>query len=199
MALDLMVDDPSVQMAVSLQITGIEFWYDYLEDLRSSNDIDQATSDSWFDLYDGYQLIWNFSGPQVTVSNDAIDAACIHGSEYAGGGFCCGIEYTNTTPSLWAIWFSDDDFDNWTDSVGFASAVDDTAQWRIEDGADYASSWTAKRWMPKEQRSELYYQNEYRFTSGDKVDTYSLEFNSVTFYTRKSQQTITLTGAAGLS
>ena len=54
MALDLMVDDPSVQMAVSLQITGIEFWFDYLEDLRSSNDIDQETSDSWFDLYDGY-------------------------------------------------------------------------------------------------------------------------------------------------
>ena len=126
-ALDLMVDDPSVQMAVSLQMTGIEFWFNYLEDLLASSDIDQETYDSWLDLYDGYEMIWSFSNPIVDAADDHIDAACIYGEEYADGGFCSGIKYTSTTPAIWAIWFSVEDMTNWTDSVGFASAVDDNA------------------------------------------------------------------------
>ena len=131
-------------------------------------------------------MAWTFSGPQVAVDNENIDAACIHGAEYAGGGFCSGIKYYGSVPNFWAIWFSDEDMTNWTDTVGFASAVDDIAQWRT-DTSDLTSTWTAKRWLPKEERSALYYQNEYRFTAGDLVNSYSLSFKSVEFYTLKLQ------------
>ena len=77
-------------------------------------------------------MLWNFSGPKVIAADDHIDAACIYGQEYAKGGFCAGIKYSLISPVMWAIWFSDDDFENWTDTVGFASAVDDTEQWRTE-------------------------------------------------------------------
>ena len=140
-------------------------------------------------------MIWTFSDPRVAVGDTHIDAACIHGPEYANGGVCSGIKYAGSTPALWAIWFSDEDMANWSDSVGFASAVDDNAQWRT-DSTNLTSSWTARRWLPQEERSALYYQNEYRFTAGDVVNTYSLSYLAVEFYSLTLQkESLTLLGA----
>ena len=63
MALDLMVDDPSIQMAVSLEMTGIEFWMQNLGFALENEDIDKETYDLWFGFYDGYEMTWSFSGP----------------------------------------------------------------------------------------------------------------------------------------
>ena len=121
-------------------------------------------------------MTWSFSGPIVTPADQHIDAACIYGEEYANGGFCSGIKYSDTTPALWAVWFSGEDVKTWTNATGFANAVDDSANWRTAEDADFTTSWLAQRWLPKDQTSALYYENEYRFTAGDKVAAYSFRF-----------------------
>ena len=78
-------------------------------------------------------MSWTFTTPTITPADNAIDAVCIHGKVYAEGGFCSGINYTGTTPAMWAVWFSDQDVDTFSQSIGLADAVDDKENWRRTD------------------------------------------------------------------
>ena len=141
-------------------------------------------------------MVWTFTNPVVAVAANHIEGVCIQGQEYADGGFCSGIIYKETTPSIWAIWFSDTDMTNFSQSIGFADAVDDIENWRRTDSlTTFDQTWTASRWLPKEARNEAYYNNEFRFTSGDSVETFALTYTSDQLYQLNLQQTLTLTGA----
>ena len=58
-------------------------------------------------------MVWTFYDPHLIAADGNVDAGCIHGVDYADGGFCVGVKYTNTTPKFWAVWFTDDDFNGW--------------------------------------------------------------------------------------
>ena len=135
-------------------------------------------------------MAWTFVNPRVTTGNGHIDAACIYGKneagtiKYSGGGFCCGIKYVgsfSSQPEIWATWFTDAQFEDFTTAVGFKDGVDDTANWRTDD-TNFTVTWTVNRWLPKEQRSKEYYVNEYRFTIGDTITTYTYQYTSDTLY-----------------
>ena len=59
-------------------------------------------------------MVWTFVDPLVTQGDGHIDAACIYGNNYAGGGFCTGIKYVgsslSTVPQIWATWFTDEQY-----------------------------------------------------------------------------------------
>ena len=64
-------------------------------------------------------------------------------------------------------------FEDFTTANGFnVDGVLDTANWRTDD-TNFTVTWTVNRWLPKEQRSKDYYVNEYRFTTGDIITTYT--------------------------
>ena len=171
-----LLEQTDTQMGVNLILSGKEYWKAWLVSQVDAAEIDQETSDSWEEKYDGYEMQWTFSEPYVSVADGHIDAACIMGgdtagtgeygvSDYSDGGFCCGIKYSgdfSAQPELYALWFSKSIYDNWTASTGFSSAVDDTANWRTED-TSFTVSWDVNRWLPKEQRAVEFYTNEYRF------------------------------------
>ena len=120
-----------------------------------------------------------------------IDAVCIRGNSgtvndsanavyYSGGGFCAGIIYVGSLSSQsepWAAWVSDEDFDDFTTSNGFASLVDDTDNWRT-DSTSFSVTWDLNRWLPREERNLDYYSNEYRFVTGDPVEVYSYQYTN---------------------
>jgi len=74
--------------------------------------------------------------------------------DYAGGGFCCGIKYVgsfSSQPEKWAVWFSTEEKDDWTNAFGFSLSNDDTENWRDEeDSPTYSTNWKVYRWLPKE-------------------------------------------------
>jgi len=55
-------------------------------------------------------------------------------------------------------------------------------------------SWTTSRYLPKEERSVDYYENEYRFTAGDVVQVYTYKVDSGSISGDWKQQ-VTLAGA----
>lgn len=97
---------------------------------------------------------------------------------------------------MWAIWFSADDLDNWTTSLGFLTQVDDTANWRTTETA-FSVTWTVNRWMPKQERSVEYYTNEYRFSAGDTVIPYTYSYTTDLQYQKAFQPVVTIAGAMG--
>lgn len=117
-------------------------------------------------------MIWTFAEPQITVADDNIDAACIKGVDaISDGGFCCGIKYVgnfSSQPEIWAVWFSEEDYTEWTNALGFSETTVDTENWRTDD-TSFTVNWTVERWLPKQQRAVNFYQNEYRFTKGESV------------------------------
>ena len=122
-------------------------------------------------------MIVTFIDPTVAYGDGHIDAACIYGNSYAGGGFCTGIKYVSSSvsiqPQIWAVWFTDEQYQNFTNENGFSLGVDDTANWRTED-SNYTISWTVKRWLPREPiAGNIPYVNEYRFSAGDPITSYS--------------------------
>ena len=154
---------PDVQMGVASLIIGDEYWFSYLDNQVEDNEIDQSTRDEWEAKYDGYQMEWEFTNPVVSQGDQNIDAACIHGydatlhedlMDYAGGGFCCGIKYVgsfSSQPEKWAVWFSTEEKDDWTNAFGFSLSHDDTDNWRDEeDSPTYSTNWKVYRWLPKE-------------------------------------------------
>ena len=147
-------------------------------------------------------MAWTFVNPRVTTGNGHIDAACIYGKntagtlKYSGGGFCCGIKYVgsfSSQPEIWATWFTDEQFEDFTNAVGFSAGVSDTDNWRTED-TNFTVTWTVNRWLPKEQRSKEYYVNEYRFTAGDTITTYTYQYTSDTLYTKVQKTDIGSSG-----
>ena len=128
----------------------------------------------WEEEYDGYEMVWTFSEPYISVADGHIDAACIMSGDAAGttdasdksdGGFCCGIMYSgdfSAQPEIYALWFTKAQYDDWTNSIGFSEAKVDTENWRTED-TSYTVNWTVNRWLPKQQRAVEFYVDEYRF------------------------------------
>ena len=131
-------------------------------------------------------MVWTFSNPKVPADNHHIDSVCIWGETYAGGGFCSGIKYAGFTPALWAIWFTDEDMEQWTQAAGLAGSVDDIAQWRTSE-TNFTSSWSVSRWLPKEARNANYYKNEYRFSSGETVKVFSMTYTNENLYQKIDQ------------
>ena len=132
-----LVAEAATQMGVSMKLTGQSDWLTYLEEQLSKNEIDLKTKNTWEEKYDGYEMVWTFANPQVAAAENNIDAVCILGisgtTEYAGGGFCCGIKYVgsfSSQPESWAIWATDKQFKDFSAATGFTSAVDDKANWR---------------------------------------------------------------------
>ena len=197
------ITSSDTQMGVTITLQGKEYWLTYLEDEVADNTIDQETADEWEARYDGYEMVWSFSGPQVVGGDNHIDAACIRGEDsYAGGGFCAGIIYVGSLSSQsekWAAWVTDEEFDDFAVSVGFSSAVDDTENWRT-DATSFTVDWTLSRWLPKEERNLDYYSNEYRFVAGDSVLCYAYTYTNDELYTKvaASDPTITLLDAVSL-
>ena len=69
--------------------------------------------------------------PKIAAGDQNIDAACIYGSGYSGGGFCCGIKYVNefsAQPEKWAVWADDDAFSDFTTASGLTT-YDDKDNW----------------------------------------------------------------------
>ena len=153
-------------------------------------------------------MVWTFSEPAVSIADGNIDAACIMGgatvgstdaSDYSNGGFCCGIMYSgdfSAQPEIYAVWFSKTLYDNWTAALGFSEGVNDTANWRTED-TSYTVNWSVNRWLPKEQRSVEFYQNEYRFAAGDIIKTFAYRYTTDALYEKDEALTnnFTLEGA----
>ena len=80
------------QMGVTITLQGKVYWLEYLEDAVADNDIDEETAREWEARYDGWEMVWTFTNPQVVGGDGHIDAACIRGKDNsAGGGFCSGI------------------------------------------------------------------------------------------------------------
>ena len=147
-------------------------------------------------------MIWTFDTPAVVAGDEHIDAACIKG-DFSGGGFCCGIKYVGALspqPEQWAKWFSNDEFDAFSKAVGFGDAVTDTDNWRSDDSS-FTITWSINRWLPKEERSIDYYVYEYRFVSGEKVDTYAYKYTSDDQHIKTAAKTdvILLSGLSGIS
>lgn len=184
------VEKTSTQMGVTMSISGIPYWQVFLETQVDDAEIDQETADAWEEDYDGYKMVWTFSEPAVAVADQNIDAACIMSGKadaasnlpsaatdgwYSDGGFCCGIKYSGTfssQPEIYAVWFSQAQYDDWSATLGFSEGVDDTANWRTDE-TSYTVSWDVERWLPKQQRSVEFYQNEYRFTKGDWIKRFT--------------------------
>lgn len=111
----LITAEASVQMGVVMQLKGTDYWFNYLDTEVDEANIDEEERDAWEEKYDGYEMVWTFSGPAVTVADGNIDAACIYGlasdtstDSYSGGGYCCGIMYVgnfSSQPEIWAVWF----------------------------------------------------------------------------------------------
>ena len=56
-------------------------------------------------------MMLTFVEPTVAQGDGHIDAVCIYGSNYSGGGFCTGIKYdVSSQPQIWSIWFTDDQY-----------------------------------------------------------------------------------------
>ena len=66
-----------VQMGVTCTLQGQPYWYTYLDELVADIEIDEQTRYEWEVLYDGYEMVWEFSDPTVVVAEQNIDAACI--------------------------------------------------------------------------------------------------------------------------
>ena len=191
MAVTLITADPASQMGVTIELKGQEYWFTYLEQQVADAKIDEATRAVWEKKYDGYEMVWTFSNPKVATGDGNIDAACIQGvtsaaSDYANGGFCCGIKYIggfSSQPNLWAIWFTSDQYKAFAAATGFESSTDDSANWRT-DATSFTVSWSVNRWLPKEERSAAYYVNEYRFESGDQVGAFTYKHVPDTKYAK---------------
>ena len=150
-------------------------------------------------------MLWTFSQPAVTAADKAIDAVCINGDKYSNGGFCCGIKYSGALspqPEMWAKWVAPSEFKDFSASTGFDASVNDKDNWRTKD-TSFTVTWTANRWLPKEQRSTDYYVNEYRFTAGQSVTTYTYVYGTVDKTGHKldvGKQAVTLeSGLSGVS
>ena len=53
---------------------------------------------------------WAFANPKVAGGDGHIDAACIFGDGYSGGGYCAGIIYVGSLSAQsepWAAWVTD--------------------------------------------------------------------------------------------
>ena len=132
-------------------------------------------------------MVWTFTNPKVATGDGNIDAACIYGkdatgTDYAGGGFCSGIKYKggfSSQPQLWGIWFTSTQYDDFAAATGFSTATDDTTNWR-SDATSFTVTWSVNRWMPKEERSQEYYVNEYRFEAGNSVGCFTYSNTSDT-------------------
>ena len=72
---------------------------------------------------------------------------------------------------------------DWSASTGFSLSYDDTENWRT-DATSFTVTWTVSRWLPKEERSVDYYDNEYRFASGDKVTPYAYSYTPNALYVK---------------
>jgi len=47
-------------------------------------------------------------------------------------------------------------------------------------------SWTVNRWLPKEQRSVEFYQNEYRFKAGDVIKAFSYTYTTDALFVKEA-------------
>ena len=128
----LLIPRSTDQMQVEFQLTGIEWWIEFLEELYEGEQIDEITKNEWLEQYDGYEMTWTFSYPTIPSVDGNIDGACIYGKEYVDGGFCCGLTWQRQQTGMTALWFSQKDLEAWTQAVGFSNAVDDTAHWRFK-------------------------------------------------------------------
>lgn len=171
--------EENVQMGVTVTLTGQDYWFTYLQELVADAEIDEETRDEWERKYDGYEMTWTFNNPVVAQGDGNIDAACIEGidgtDKYSDGGWCVGIKYEgsfSSQPDLWAVWFTAQEMTDFTASVGFDLSYDDTDNWRTE-ATSFTVTWEVMRWLPKEERSVDYYDNEYRFSAGMKVKPYT--------------------------
>ena len=45
-------------------------------------------------------------------------------------------------------------------------------------------SWEVRRWLPKEQRSVDFYQNEYRFKTGDTIKSFAYTYTTDNLYSK---------------
>ncbi len=81
------------QMQVEFELTGIEWWMAFLEDLHQKELITQERKDELMENYDGYEMTWTFTDPTIPSVEGNIDGACIYGEEYVDGGFCCGLTW----------------------------------------------------------------------------------------------------------
>ena len=141
MSVIIIAEDPATQMGVSVQLQGQEYWFTYLEGQVADAKIDDKTRADWEKKYDGYEMVWTFTNPKVATGDGNIDAACIQGitasggTDYANGGFCCGIKYVggfSSQPNLWGIWFTTQELKDFAAATGFSKSTDDTANWRTE-------------------------------------------------------------------
>ena len=184
-----------------MELTGIEFWMNYLDNLLISGEIDEVTHGEWLEKYDGYEMTWTFIDPSFAREDGNLEAACIYGNIYVNGGFCSGVKMTKTGIEPLAVWFTFNDLEAWTRAIGFSNTVDDSPQWRLKR-LDVAEKevWQSKRWLPREARNKNYYLHEYRFTKHDIVGVYRYTFDGVRLYDLQLKQEITLQGTAmGLS
>ena len=198
MSVALVTAVASSQMGVDMYLEGIPYWFTYLDTQVEDATITSDTRTLWEENYDGYEMVWTFSGPAVAAGDQNIDAACIMGDETTvGGGYCCGIKYVGafaTQPELWGVWFTSTQYTDWTASVGFSTAVVDTANWRSDD-TSFTVTFETRRWLPKEQRSKEYYVDEYRFDKGDIVSAFTYQYTSDALYVKGTAASVTLTGA----
>lgn len=175
----------------------------------ADDEIDQAKADDWEAKYDGYEMIWTFTSPQNAAGDANIDAGCILGKDaagvdYSGGGFCCGIIYegkVSPQPKKWAIWAPTAAFDDHLKATGLAAdEVDDIDNWDTEE-TSFTISWDISRWLPKQERSNDYYVNEYRFVAGQSVEVYTYKYNADDFFqlVKEADPKTLLGGLSGVS
>ena len=74
-----------------MELTGIEFWTEYLDDLYQAGRINELTRDDMLREFDGYEMTWTFKEPTMGREEGNLDGACIYGDGYVDGGFCAGL------------------------------------------------------------------------------------------------------------
>lgn len=170
--------EASTQMGVAMLLSGDPYWFRSLQEMVDASEIDEVQRADLERLYDGYKMTWEFTGPTVAAVENNIDSVCILGAshkiveqtdaavtyDYSNGGFCVGITYTGefaAVPQVWAVWIDETDFNSLITS-GPSEVNSDEANWT--EVSNFDVSWTTSRYLPKEERSVDYYENEYRFT-----------------------------------
>ena len=123
---------------------------------------------------------WSFTNPKVPSADGNVDACCIftESDDNWKGGNCAGIKYVGSfapQPEKWAVWFTKDEYDNFTGSKGFGDTVfDDKANWRTTD-TSFTVQFKLARWLPKQERAIEYYVNEFRYESGQTITAFWLK------------------------
>ena len=136
------------------------------------------------------------------TANNAVNGACVY-ADYADGGWCVGTLYTGTvsyTANKWAQWSTKNNIDTFNPNKALVG-ISDSDNWRLPEGETFSGTgtFTLYRYMPKEQRSIEYYDNEYRFSAGSTVTAFVYYSTNALTYTKGTPVTLTLSNSIYLA